>query len=53
VTSKGQQQQFQLDFRPIFGAAKNAGHEGLIFISHRAQDRIDLILARIRPKTLE
>jgi len=53
VTSKGQKQQFKLNFRPVFRAAKNAGHEGLMFISHRGQDRIDLISARISPKTLE
>jgi hypothetical protein len=34
VTSKRQQQQFQLNFRPIFGAAKDASHEDLISINH-------------------
>lgn len=53
VTRKRQQQPFQLNFRPIFGAAKNAGHEGLIFINHSGQDRIDLISARITPNALE
>ncbi|HEY6381662.1 MAG TPA: hypothetical protein VIY07_07635 [Pseudolabrys sp.] len=53
VMCKRQQQQFQLNFRPIFGAAKNAGHEGLIFINHRGQDRIDLISARITPNAFE
>jgi len=35
VTSKGQKQQFKLNFRPVFRAAKNAGHEGLMF--HQSQ----------------
>ena|GEM_PF-910071 len=53
VTGKWQQQQFQLNFCPIFGAAKDASHEGLIFINHRGQDRIDLISARVAPNALE
>jgi hypothetical protein len=33
--------------------AEYAGHYALIFINHRAQQRIDLIVARIAPKTVE